>query len=283
MRMVAYILAGLLVLVGGVPAAVGQALPSDSSEAAPRDRALAKVSLEQKLDNQVPGELVFTDSRGVDVQLERYFDGDKPVVLALGYVNCPNLCTLVHKAMVDSLEQLSMRMGEDYRVVSVSLDPDEPLQLTRSARQRYLQQYGKEGAGDGWHSLVGDKESIERLADAVGFGYAYDAGQDQYAHPGLLTILTPQGKVSRYLYGVQYPPADLRLALLDASEGSIGSPVDQVLMRCFHYDPATGKYSVAILEVMRMAGGVTVVVIAVGLLFAFSRGRWRRTTDSEEG
>lgn len=235
--------------------------------------ALDKAGLQQKLDSQVPVDLWFRDSDGESVELGRYFDGERPVILALGYVDCPHLCSLVHEEMIKSLEKISLDMGEDYRVLSVSIDPDEPLDLTRSARQRYLQMYGRDGAKEGWHSLVGDKDAIARLADTVGFGYAYDAEKDQYAHPGAIMVLTPEGTVSRYFYGVDYPPNDLKLGLLDASEGSVGSPVDQVLMRCFHYDPKTGKYSVAIMNVMRMAGGATVVLLVLGMFVASRRRR----------
>lgn len=248
----------------------------------PESSALDGAGLEQRLDNQVPTELRYQNSDGEEVELGQYFDGKRPVILAMGYVDCPHLCSLVHEEMINSLEQISLDMGEDYRVLSVSIDPDEPLDLTRSARQRYLQMYGRDGAAEGWHSLVGTKEANEKLGESIGFEYAYDAEKDQYAHPGAIMVLTPEGKVSRYFYGVDYPPSDLKLGLLQAAEGSIGSPVDQVLMRCFHYDPKTGKYSVAIMNVMRMAGGATAVIVALGLLVAFKRKTKRDAKEKQQ-
>ena len=221
----------------------------------------------------MPLDLPFRNHDGDPVELAEFFDGERPVILALGYEECPNLCTLVHEGMIDSLEEISLRLGEDFRVLSVSIDPDEPLQLTRSSRQRYLQMYGGVEDGRGWHSLVGKKKNIDQLADSVGFSYAYDEKKDQYAHPGVLIVLTPEGRISRYFYGVSYPPDDLKLGLLDASEGGVGSPVDKVLMRCFQYDPKTGTYSVAIMRVVRVAGGATVALLALGIFVAFRRGR----------
>ena len=262
------------VLAGSGRAGFAQSAPTQSKWAPkPKSSALDGAGLEQRLDNQVPTALAFRNSQGEEVELGRYFDGKRPVILAMGYVDCPHLCTLVHEGMIKSLEAISLDMGGDYRVLSVSIDPDEPLDLTRSARQRYLQMYGRDGAAKGWHSLVGSEEATARLSESIGFKYEYDANKDQYAHPGAIMVLTPEGKVSRYFYGVDYPPTDLKLGLLQAAEGSIGSPVDQVLMRCFHYDPETGKYSVAIMNVMRMAGGATAVIVALGLLIAYRRRR----------
>lgn len=240
----------------------------------PKSDTLDKATLTQRLDHQIPVDLQFRNSKGDTVELSKYLDGDRPVVLALGYVQCPNLCTLVHESMVQSLKKItSLNMGEDYQVLSVSIDPNEPLDLTRSARQRYLQMYARDGAAGGWHSLVGDKDAISRLSKAIGFSYAYDAKKDEYSHPAALVVLTPEGTVSRYFYGLDYDPRDVKLGLVDASSGTIGSPVDKVLLRCCSYDPKTGKYSVQIMNVMRLAGGVTVVLLAVGLLVAVKRNR----------
>lgn len=235
--------------------------------------ALKDAQLEQRLGNQVPADLEFRSATGERVRLADYFARERPIILALGYVECPNLCTLVHQGMVHSLQEVDLKMGADFEVLSVSIDPREPLALTRSARQRYLQMYGRDGAGRGWHSLVGETPAIQQLADAIGYQYRYDAESKQYAHPGALIILTPEGRVSRYFYGVSYDPRDLRLALVDASGGRIGSAVDKVLLRCFSYDPNTGKYSVEIMRVVRWAGGASVLVIALGFLWAQSPRR----------
>jgi len=243
----------------------------------PQNSALNEAVLEQRLGNSIPLELRFRSTDGRSVVLSKYFGHQRPVILALGYVECPNLCALVHQGMVHSLEKISLEMGQDYEVISLSIDPNEPLALARSARQRYLQIYGRVGAEKGWHSLVGEEDTIAKIADAIGFRYAYDSEKKQYSHPGALVILTPEGKVSRYFLGVTYDPGDLRLALVEASSGHIGSPVDKVLLRCFAYDPSSGKYSVQIMEVMRYAGGFTTLVLLGGLIMGFRR---RRGTNS---
>lgn len=237
----------------------------------PQNSPLKEAGLEQRLGEQIPLDLRFRRASGQGVHIADYFGHKRPVILALGYVECPSLCSLVHQGMVHSLQDVSLEMGQDFDVISLSIDPDEPLALTRSARQRYLQMYGREGAEKGWHSWVGEKDAIQEIADAIGFHYAYDEEKEQYSHPGALIILTPEGKISRYFLGVTYEPTDLRLALVEASDGNVGSPVDKVLLRCFAYDPSSGKYSVQIMAVMRYAGGFTTLVMLVGFILLFRR------------
>ncbi len=240
---------------------------------------LGQTSVVQRLDHQVPGGLKFHTTDGKDVALSDYFQGDRPIILALGYVHCPNLCTLIHESLVKSLKKVPLKLGEDFQVLSVSIDPHEDADLMRSARQRYLQLYGDESAGKGWHSLMGDKANIAALNKAVGFTYAYDKKRHQFSHPGALVVLTPKGKVSRYFYGIKYDPGDLKLGLIDASNGTIGSPVDKLLLRCCTYNPANGKYSVQIMSVVRIAGIATTILIAAGLFLGFRRNR----NDEERG
>jgi protein SCO1/2 len=261
-------LIALILCVFTVDAAWAQA---ENWRPRPENSALDEASIEQKLGARVPADLRFRLSTGEGVRLSKFFAGHRPIILALGYVECPNLCTLVHQGMVHSLEEIELEMGRDFEVLSVSIDPNEPIELTRSARQRYLQIYGRKDAGRGWHSLVGEKPQIQKLADAVGFRYAYDPEIKQYSHPGALIILTPDGTVSRYFFGVTYDPSDLRLALVEASDGAIGSPVDKVLLRCFSYDPSTGEYTLEIMRLVRWAGGLSIALLALWLIAAFYR------------
>lgn len=237
----------------------------------PENSPLKEAGLDQRIGEQIPLDLSFRRASGQGINIADYFGHKRPVILALGYVDCPSLCSLVHQGMVHSLQEVSLEMGQDFDVISLSIDPDEPLALTRSARQRYLQLYGRDGAEKGWHSWVGEKDAIQKIADAIGFQYVYDEEKKQYSHPGALIILTPEGKISRYFLGVTYEPTELRRVLVEASGGNVGSPVDKVLLRCFAYDPASGKYSVQIMGVMRYAGGFTTIIMLLGLFLLFRR------------
>lgn len=265
-----------------VPVVVGVILLGLSSTTAaqhkpynphPKADNLSKASVTQRLNHQVPGDLRFQTTDGESISLRDYFGGDRPIILALGYVHCPNLCTLIHESLVESLKKVPLKMGEDFQVLSVSIDPHESADLMRAARQRYLQLYGEQGAGKGWHSLMSDKANIAALNKAVGFTYAYDKKTHEFSHAGALVVLTPDGKVSRYFYGIKYDPGDLKLGLIDASKGTIGSPVDKLLLRCCSYDPKTGKYSLQIMNVIRVAGAATTLILGLGLFFAFRRNR----------
>lgn len=224
---------------------------------------------------QVPMDLVFRDETGAAVKLGDYF-GKRPVILTLNYYNCPNMCTLDLNTLTQNLADLKFNLGDEYSVVTVSIDPRDTPDLAADVKWQYVRDYGRPNRGDGWHFLTGDEGSIERLANVVGFHYAYDAANDQYAHPIGLIVLTPEGKVARYIYGVDYVGRDLELALVEASQNKIGSVVDQLMLICFRYDPANGRYSTIILEVVRWAGIATVAGLGVflGLLFRadFKRG-----------
>ena len=235
--------------------------------------ALRDVRIEQKLDQQLPLDLVFRDEDGNQVKLGQYF-GTKPVILSLVYYDCPMLCTQVLNAMITSFRVLPFQVGKEFDVVTVSFDPRETNALASAKKNvyvNYLPEKMRASAGKGWHFLTGDPENIARLTDAVGFRYHYDEATKQFAHASGIMLTTPQGRLSRYFYGIDYPARDLRLGLIESSENKIGSPVDQLLLYCFHYDPATGRYGTAIMAVMRIAGVLTVLGIVAMMLLLKSR------------
>ena len=249
------------------------ARPETGSPSTGLPTALREVRIEQKLDQQLPLDLVFRDENGQPVRLGQYF-GQKPVVLAFVYYDCPMLCTQVLNAMVTSFRVLPFQIGKEYDVVTVSFDPRETNTLATAKKQvymKYLPERMRAGANSGWHFLTGDQASITQLTDAVGFHYRYDEATKQFAHASGIMLTTPQGKLSRYFYGVDYPARDLRLGLIESSENKIGSPVEQLLLYCYHYDPATGTYGLAIMKVMRIAGVATLLGIAAMILLLKSR------------
>lgn len=274
-----FILSALLILSAliAAPRAFAQA---ENYRIKPENTALDGADIEQRLGHKITPNLQFIGLNGEKTQISRFFGTKRPLILALGYVECPNLCALVHQGMVQSLKEIDLKMGEDFDVLSVSIDPDEPVDLTRSARQRYLQIYARSGAESGWHSLLGESAQIQQLADDIGFHYAYDEEIQEYSHPGALIILTADGEVSRYFFGVSYDPKDLRLALVDASKGAIGSIADKILLRCFSYDPKSGKYSVEIMRILRWAAAACVLAILMGFVWAQRR---RGAHNSPEG
>ena len=225
---------------------------------------LDAVGFDQRLDAQAPLALIFRDETGQRVPLSTYF-GTKPVILTLSYYHCPNLCPLVLDGLAISLAKLSFTIGQEFNVVTVSIDPSESPATAAAAKTTYLVEYDRPGAAAGWHFLTGDHAAIDQLAAAVGFRFAYDAQQQQYAHAAGLIILTPEGKIARYFYGLDYAPQDLRWGLMEAANERIGSPVEQLLLRCYHYDPTTGKYNLVIQRVMQVAGVSTIVLLG-GLL-----------------
>jgi len=226
--------------------------------------ALRNIGLDQKLDAQLPLSLVFRDDSGGEFPLSRYF-GSRPVVLALVYYQCPMLCTQVLNGLVTSLRGMSLESGRDFEVVTVSIDPTEMPALAAKKKSEYLRRYGKGTAG--WHFLTGAQTQIEQLAQTVGFRYAYDPKTKQYAHASAIMVVTPSGRVSRYFYGIEYAPRDLRLGLIEASENKIGSPVDQVLLYCYHYDPNTGKYSAIVMNIVRLSGALTLLILVPFLIW----------------
>jgi protein SCO1/2 len=227
------------------------------------------VKLEQKLNAPVPLDLVFHDESGQVVPLRTYF-GEKPVVLELVYFSCPSLCPMsMHESVVD-LKRVSLVPGLDYNVVVVSFDPNDTPAIATQEKAKYEKEFGRAGFNSGFHFLTGAQDSIAKLSAATGFGYRYDAATKQFIHAAGIMVATPDGKMSRYFYGVDYSPTDLRMALVDASQHRISAPIDYILQFCYHYDAAQGKYTVAILNILRLAAGVTVVLLG-GLIFLLMR------------
>jgi protein SCO1/2 len=234
---------------------------------------LQDIGLDQKLNEPLPLTLKFNDEQGREVALGDYF-GRRPVILVLAYYECPMLCTQVLNGLVSAIGVLNFSVGREFDIVTVSFDPGETPELARGKKAAYIERYKREGAEAGWHFLTGSQHSITQLTRAVGFRYAYNAEVDQYAHPSGILVATPDGRLSRYFYGIEYGPRDLRLALIEAADGRIGTPVDQLLLACFHYDPKSGKYSLAIMRLVQTAGILTVV--AIGLTILMLRRRERR-------
>jgi protein SCO1 len=258
----------LLVLM---PAANAQGLPASQQPPNLRD-----IGIDQKLDSQVPLELEFVNEAGATVRLKDLV-GQKPVVLSLVYYECPMLCTLVLNGMLTSFRTLAFTAGKEFDVITVSISPDETPELASAKKKHYLDRYNRAPAEQGWHFLTGREDQIKQLAHAVGFRYQYDPVSEEYAHASGIMVLTPQGRLARYFYGIEYAPRDLRLGLVEASENRIGSPVDQILLYCLHYDPMTGKYGVVVKQVLRLAGLATILILGgfIGVMLARDRANKR--------
>jgi protein SCO1/2 len=235
--------------------------------------ALREVGFDQNLNQMLPLDVEFTDERGRTVKIGEYF-GERPVVLSFVYYGCPMLCLQSLSSLAATLGVLSENPGDDFDVVSVSIDPRETPALALEKKTHYVERSGKSSIAQGWHYLTGTDASIQRLTKAAGFRYAWDASQQQFAHPAGIVIATPQGRVARYLFGIDYGPRDLRLALLDASDEKISSPLKKALLYCYHYDLATGRYSLAILRIVQVAGAAT--VLSLGTLILVWTRRERR-------
>ena len=234
------------------------------SNAVTADDYLDQIHLQPRLNERVNPGLAFHDSSGRWVQLGDYLNG-RPLIMALAYYNCPNLCGLVLEGLVKGLRELDFTAGREFEIVIVSIDPRETPAQAKAAKSAYLARYDRSGTEHGWHFLTADDNASRQLAESVGFNYAYDPGVGQYAHPAALVLLTGEGRVARYLTGVEYAARDLRLGLLEASQGRIGSPMDQVLLRCYGYDLVTGAYSPRIIETLQYAGSLTVAAL-IGII-----------------
>jgi protein SCO1 len=237
-------------------------VPSKTSGVIPTTlpSGLRDVGIDQKLNAQMPLSLLFTDEEGRRVQLKDYF-GKRPVILSFVYYDCPMLCSMVLNGLVRGLRPVGLNPGRDFEIVTVSFDPRETAPLAAAKKRVYLNSYRRPSAEQGWHFLTGDEPSIRTLTRAAGFNYHWDEASQQYAHASGIMVLTPDGRMSRYFYGIEFSGRDLRLGLIDASSGRIGTVADQVLLYCFHYDPAAGKYGVAIMNVMRLAGLTTLLLV----------------------
>jgi protein SCO1/2 len=235
------------------------------------------VGIQQKLNSPVPLDLVFRDEANQVVPLRTYF-GDRPVVLSLVYFKCPSLCPMSMRETISGLRRLAFQPGRDYEVLVVSFDPSDTPADAAKTKAEFKQQFNRPGYDAGFHFLTGDQQSISKLTSALGWTYRWDDASKQFIHAGGIMVATPEGKLSRYFYGIDYAPADLRMALVDASQHKIGSPVDYVLLFCFHYNAAQGKYTLAIFNLLKLAGSLTVVVLAA-LIFLLMRNDKRKKTS----
>lgn len=252
----------------GMPEPVTQPVtPGNATTVPPQLRG---VGIDQRLNNQVPLDLKFRDETGQTVTLGSYF-GKRPVILSLVYYSCPMLCTLAENGLLNSLRDITFNVGEQFEVVTVSIDPTDTPEMAMGKKSVYVGLYGRSAAKHGWHFLVGDQPSISALAQAVGFHYNYMPEVHQYAHATGLVVLTPQGKVSRYFYGIDYPSRDIRLAVVEASQEKIGSPVDAILLYCCQYSVSTGRYTLAVARMLKVGGVITLLCLGA-LFFALSRG-----------
>jgi len=239
---------------------------------ASRPIPLRDVEFDQRLNSQIPLDLSFTDERGVPVQLRQYFGG-KPIILNFVYYKCRDLCPLLLDGMVRTLRAVSFDIGTEFNVLTVSIDPHDSTALAAAQKRDFLARYGRPGSETGWHFLTGEEPAIRKLAEAVGFHYSFDATTGEFAHATGIVLLTPTGKTSRYFYGIEFSPRDVRLGLVEAAEGKIGTPIDQLLLFCYHYDPVTGKYGPFVTNLVRLGGFITAIGLAGFILWMLRRER----------
>ena len=249
------------------------------AESAPMAERLPKrlegVDVHEKLGAALILDLGFKDSLGRDVMLGDYFDGTLPVILTLNYSDCPMLCSLILNGLVKSLKQIDLVLGKDYRIVTVSLNPNEKPARAHATQQRYLAQYARPESLNGWVVLTGSANNIKAVAHSVGFEYAYNEARDEYVHPSAFVIAMPDGHIARYIYGIEYLPDTLRLSLVEASEGKVGTTLDRILLYCFHYDETEGRYAPVAMNIMRLTGGVGALLLG-GFLLLLWRGELRK-------
>jgi protein SCO1/2 len=258
------ILAALLVLASA---------SADAQEFLSAKGPAGLAKMEQRLNVKIPTDLEFVDENGRAVKLGQYFDGKKPVILTPVYYSCPMLCNLILDGLVNSLHEIRFKMGEEYEVVSFSFDPRDTPPSAKDKHAIMTRRYGRPGSEDNWHFLTGSDASIRALTDAIGFRYTFDPKTGQFAHAATILVLTADGRISKYFYGINFSPRDLRLALVEASENRIGNATDQFLLTCYEYDPRTGKYTAVAMTMVRLGGAVTVVALAGFLFFLTRRDR----------
>jgi protein SCO1/2 len=255
-------------------ALTGVAAFSANAQQATTPAILSKVGITQNLNSRIPPDLLFRDETGKSVRIGDFF-GRKPILLSLVYFDCPALCTEVLNGELRTMKAISLDLGKDFDAVTVSFEPKDTPALAKAKRDVYAGQYGRPDAADHWHFLTGEQQSIDALTDVAGFRYAYDSSIRQYAHAAAILVLTPDGRIDRYFYGVQYPARDVRLGLVEASEGKIGTLTDHALLYCYQYDPMTGRYGMVVMNVLRAAGGLTVLLLGIFMTLMFLRERKR--------
>lgn len=256
--------------------AFAMACPAVAQTDGPKLTELDEVGLTEHLDAELPLDLEFREydgsAEGRKVALREFFDGTRPVILTMNYSNCPKLCSVQLNALVDAMKKMDWNLGEEYQVLTVGIDPLETPERAQLTKQKYLKNYGRPGTAEGWHFVTSrDESKIKQVADTVGFGYSFNPDRNEYNHVAVLMLCTPEGRVSRYLGGVRYDPQTLRLSLAEAADGKVGSAMDQVLLYCFHYDAAKGRYAPAAFRFMQLGALLTLIVLG-GVLLKF----WRK-------
>lgn len=263
-----------------VCAALAMSSRASSAQVNVLPRAMRDLGVIEHLNAQLPGDATFVDQDGRTVRLGQYFDGRRPVVLNLAYSRCAMLCNMVLNAVVRGLSETPWSVGQEFDAVTISIDPRETPAIARERRGRVLAAYNRPSGARGWHFLTGTEAQIRRVADAVGFQYRYEPAQDQYGHPAVTMLATPDGKVARYLYGIQYRPTDIRVGLLEASQGRSISTVERVILYCYHYDPQGQGYVLWAMRVMRLGGAATALAFGTFLSVLWHRERRRRSAGS---
>ena len=267
------LIAGLSLLLLAAPCVWPQAAPKGELGQSPNQKPaiLQNVGIDQRLNQQIPLDLSFVDENGQPVKLRQYF-GEKPVIMTMVYFTCPMLCSQVLSGLTYTLNGMpSFNVGREFNIVTVSFDPRDTPQAAMENKERYLKRYRRAGSEQGWHFLVGKKDQIDALAEVLGFRYAWDAENEQFAHGSGIMLLTPDGHIAQYYYGIEYAPRDVHLGLVEASKGKIGTIVDQVLLYCYHYDPRQGKYGAAIFSILRISALATVLVLGGFMLIMLRR------------
>jgi protein SCO1/2 len=241
---------------------------------------LEEVGVTEHLNAKLPLDIEFRDENGDWVELGSFFDGERPVILTLNYYRCPMLCGLMLNGVAEGLKEMAWTPSEEFELVTISINPLETPELARAKKQNYLKLLDRPEAAQGWHFMTGREREIDRLAETVGFSYTYDPVSKEYAHAAVIFVCTPDGRVARYLYGIEYPAKRLRLALLEAAEGTIGSTLDQLILYCYHYDPTHRRYTPVAMNIMRLGGGATALILGISLGIFWLR-EWRRKKNTE--
>ncbi len=256
--------------------ATAQAIRDDIPE-------LQQIDVEERLGETIPLDIRFTNHAGEEIPLKKYFNQGKPVALVLAYYECPMLCTLVLNGLTTAAYKTKLKLAEDYQILTVSIDPGETSELAAAKKRAHMKMLEKNPADSGWAFFVGKQDQITQLAEAIGFKYYYDEKRDEYAHPALVTLLTEKGKISRYLYGIEFKPLDLKLGLLEAGEGRVGSSLDKLILYCYHYDPDADGYTVLAGNVMKLGGVATLIILGLFLGVLWLREiRKRKHTDQTQ-
>jgi len=267
-RICKHLLLLIVLLSGNVAIAQQETVAPDRYEPVPPQfkRDTENVGITEHLGSKIPLDLTFTDTTGQQVKLDTIFNRGRPVILQMGYFNCPMICDVVSKEIMESVKDLKLQLGKDYDIVYLSVNPKERWELGQEKKRNYIELYGKPGAVEGWHFLVGQQSNIQQFADAVGFGFKKVEGKDEWSHPPMIVVLTASGQISRYFYGNRYPSDQMRISLVEAGDGKVGSYIEQVLVAlCYHFDGYAGKYSFAYMNLMRASGIFTVFVVLIVL------------------